>query len=143
MARRTRRTILTLAVLLPLAPLAALHAADAPKTAGTLVDPLAPILSPHLKSMVDVVLKNYRTQQKYTDERFPMSADQFDAFRQEIVDRFAETLQLQDWMVRKPQDKISPIGHLFVDRVLQTIEHHGVSMEIRTMPSTTGVNHET
>ena len=78
MARTTRCTILTLAVLLPLAPPAALHAADPPKTAGTLVDPLAPVLSPHLKSMVDVVLKNYRTQREYSDERFPMSADQFD-----------------------------------------------------------------
>jgi len=130
MAGATRRTIFALAVLLPLA---ALDAADAPKTAGAPVDPLGPILSPHLKSMVDVVLENYGAQRKYTDEDFPMSAEQFDSFRREIVDRLAETLLLQDWTVRNPRDETSPIAHLFADRVLKTIEHHGVSMEIHAV----------
>ena len=62
-----------------------------------------------------------------------MPKKQFDRFRTEIVTRLQEVLGLSDWVVRKPKGKISPISNRFKDRLLKTIEHHEIQMEVHVV----------
>ena len=99
----------------------------------SLFDPISPILKPVLEPSVANVLRTYRNQRKYTDDDFPMSAERFAAFRAELIDRLVETLGMRDWVIRAPKGKKSPIADRFRDRVLQTIQHHDVTMEIHVV----------
>ncbi len=96
-------------------------------------DPLAPILKPVLTSTVDVAIETYRKNAKYTDADFPMQASEFAGFREEIVSSLTETLGLGAWVVRNPAGKKSPIHQRFKDRLLKTIQHHGIEMEVHAV----------
>lgn len=96
-------------------------------------DPIAPVLRPHLTTTVDVMLETYRHQRKYTDEDFPLSAGEFDRFRSDVVESFVSTLGLQAWTVHNPHGKETPLDGRFVDKLLRTIQHHGIDMEIHVI----------
>ncbi len=96
-------------------------------------DPLYDCLAPELTSMVDVVLHRYRGGRKYPESRFPLPSAAFAAFRQEAVARLTETLHMQDWVVRGPAGKQSPLADRFHDRVLKVIHRDGVSMELHVV----------
>jgi dienelactone hydrolase len=121
-------TAISLGVLVLVASLAQTLAA--PKTDQ---DPLAPILKPHLKTTVDVMVDSYRNQREYADEAFPLSAAEFDRFRNRVTGRFVETLGMEDWRVQHPQETETPLAGRFVDRQLETIEHHGIRMEVHVI----------
>jgi len=96
-------------------------------------DPLGPILKPALRPTVDVAMEDYRTNCKYKDGDFPMQEAGFAAFREEVVSVLIKTLQFDDWVVRDPVGKPNPIRHFYEDRLLKTIRHHGVEMEVHAV----------
>ncbi|MFH1923010.1 MAG: hypothetical protein ABIP48_24360 [Planctomycetota bacterium] len=116
-----------------LAPPAALHAADPPKEGEASTDPLAPVLKPHLKSTVEVLLDPYREKRKYVNADFPMKPEEFAEYRNEFVTELARTLGIEHWVVKSPIGKASPIARLFEDRLVQTISLHGVTVEIHAV----------
>jgi dienelactone hydrolase len=135
-ANTTMRQFLLISITgtaLLLSPPAALHAADPPKNTEAQTDPLAPILKPHLKSTVEVFLDHYREERKYVNADFPMTAEKFAGFKNEIVTQLASSLGIEDWVVRLPAGKASPIARLFEDRLVETTSLHGVTVEIHAV----------
>lgn len=96
-------------------------------------DPLRPLLRPELTPLVDVVLDNYRGNRKYDDSQFPLPPDEYAAFQREVIDRFVATLQLEDWTVRSPEGKLSPIADRFLDRLVRTVKSNGVVLEVHAV----------
>ncbi len=109
------------------------YAADPPAKKGKQLDPLAPILSPHLKPTVEVLLGHYRSERKYVNADFPMRAEQFAKFQREITTELARSLGVQDWVVRSPAGKESPIAKQFEDRLIKTISLDGVTVELHAV----------
>jgi dienelactone hydrolase len=93
-------------------------------------DPLQPILENELQPTVATLLDHYRAGRLYKPKDFPLPPERFTAFREDLIQRLTRSLDLEDWVVRKPSGKSSPIAHRFRDRLLKTIRHHGVEMEI-------------
>jgi hypothetical protein len=96
-------------------------------------DPIAPILKPHLKATVNVILETYQNKRKYKDGDFPLSAAKFARFRNQVTQQFVSTLGLEKWTVRELREKESPIAGRFIDKHLKTIEHHGIQMEVHVI----------
>ncbi len=96
-------------------------------------DPLAPILSPHLKPTIGVFLEHYENKRKYVNSDFPMLDKQFTEFKSEIKSELARTLGIEDWVVRGARGKVSPIAARFKDHVVKTISLHGVTVELHTV----------
>ena len=85
---------------------------------GQIPDPLAETFSRELRPAVDALISEFRGQRKYRAADFPLPADRFGQFRQEVVSELVQSLHLEEWVVRSPGDKRSPIGHLYRDRVV-------------------------
>ncbi|MEO2048509.1 MAG: dienelactone hydrolase family protein [Pirellulales bacterium] len=97
------------------------------------IDPLVEILQPHLKPTIAILLEHYRTGRKYSNTDFPMSREKFANFKAEIKMEFARNLGIMDWVVRTPTGKLSPICDRFDDRLIRTIEMHGVAVEVHVI----------
>ena len=122
-----RRLSLSLAALLIAS---FLHADIGRAQTSASADPLAPILKPVLSSSVASLLERYRGGRSYKPADFPMPQERFASFQKDLTARLVQSLRLEEWVVRNPKGKSSPIAHLFRDRVLKTIRHHGITMEI-------------
>ena len=93
-------------------------------------DPLEPILRPVLRSSVSSLVEHYRRGRIYPMDAFPLPPPKFEAFRADVTGRLVRSLDLEKWVVRRPLGKQSPIRNLFRDKVVKTIRHHGIEMEI-------------
>ena len=104
-------------------------------TAQTLAepDPLEPILRPVLRSSVSSLVEHYRSERTYPLDAFPLAPPRFETFRRDVIGRLTRSLDLEEWVVRKPQGKQSPIRHLFRDKLLKTTRHHGIEMEVHVI----------
>ncbi len=96
-------------------------------------DPLAEAFSRELRPAVASLMDTFRGQRKYGVADFPLPRDRFLQFQQEVVSEFVRALHLEDWAVRSPASKDSPIRHLFRDRVVRRLRHGGVEMEARVV----------
>ena len=96
-------------------------------------DPLASALSDRLTPTVAVLLEHCRNERTYANSDFPLTAEQFATFQQDIRSELATTLHLEDWVVRSPPGKESPIAALFVDRLIESKQLHGVTIEIHAI----------
>ena len=74
-------------------------------------------------------MDKFRDQRKFEVADFPLPRERFLQFQHEVVSEFVRALHLEDWVVRSPDGKNSPIRHLFRDRVVQRLRHAGVEME--------------
>ena len=126
-----QKSIICLVMLLT--PLVTLGADDPPTESGPLSDPLAPILGPHLKPTVAILLDHYRARRKYVNSDFPMPRDKFTNFKAEIRTELARTLGIPDWVVRSTAGKKSPIADRFEDRLIKTISLHGLTVELHAV----------
>lgn len=104
-------------------------------SAGECDDFLAPILAPAVKPTLEVVVDELRVGRRYRDEDFPMDPEAFAGFRRDIVGGLEGALGLKEWAVRRPLSKNSPLAGRFRDQVLDTIEEHGVCMEVHLIES--------
>ena len=93
-------------------------------------DPLLPILGPELRPTVTTLIENYRARRPYQLDEFPLPPARFREFRQDVVRRLAKSLDLERWVVRDPLGKANTKPHLFRDRLLKKIRHHGIEMEV-------------
>ena len=98
---------------------------------GQTSDPLAETLSRELRPAVESLMAEFRGLRKYKSADFPLSAEHFARFQREVVSELARSLDLEDWVVRSPEGKRSPVRHLYRDRVVQRLVHAGVEMEAR------------
>lgn len=96
-------------------------------------DPLAPILATAVRPTVEVMLEGVRSGHRYSNDDFPMPPEKFAAFRENLIGTLTTSLGLEEWVVRSPEGKESPIKDRFQDRLVNTIEHHGVTMEIHAV----------
>ncbi len=96
-------------------------------------DPLAAALEGHLKPSVEVFLNHHREARRYKNADFPMDESAFRRFRSDVVREFTERLGLEEWTVRQPAGKASPIGERFRDRVVARERIHGVSVEVHVV----------
>ncbi|MCB9385603.1 MAG: dienelactone hydrolase family protein [Bryobacterales bacterium] len=92
-------------------------------------DPLIPIFAPEATSSVVSLMDHYRQTRRYRTENFPMASEQFRAFQADVVHTFIAALGIEDWQVRNPPGKQSPIAPLYRDRLLRRFTHEGVEME--------------
>ena len=88
-------------------------------------DPLEPILKPVLKPTLDETARHQARTARYSDADFPMTPETFARFRDDVSSTLARALGLEEWVGRAPD--------LFADRMLATIERHGVRMEVHTI----------
>ena len=86
-----------------------------------------------MTSTVESLVAAYRRDCKYTDADFPMEAQAYAAFREEILASLTETLGLEAWIVRNPRGKSNPLARHYRDRVLETIHCHGIQMEVHAV----------
>ena len=93
-------------------------------------DPLLPILAPALRPTLEVMLERYAEDRRYMNDDFPMAAGAFGKFRADLTQELVSGLGLEEWVVRKPDAKTSPIAGLFRQQLLKTIEIHGVTAEV-------------
>ena len=92
-------------------------------------DPLAEIYAGEVRSSVESLIDQYRRERRFSTVDFPMSPQAFDVFRRATVDGLVAALGMEQWVVREPQGKRSPIAGLYRDRLLRRFVHDGVSME--------------
>ena len=92
-------------------------------------DPLAGTFSRELRSAVESLIVEFRGERKYKAADFPLPPERFGQFKEEVVSEFIQALHLEDWVVRSPNGKRSPIRQHFRDRVVQRFNHRGVEME--------------
>jgi alkaline phosphatase D len=93
-------------------------------------DPLASILRPVVKPFSVRAFENYQKNRRYPEENFPMNAEKFSAFKRDVISRLQKTLKLDGWAVRSPVGKANALKGRFRDRLLKTIKHHGITMEV-------------
>ena len=96
-------------------------------------DPVAKSLKGKLNSSVSVFLEHHRAQRRYRNADFPMPKPEFAEFRSDVRGELTRRLGLEDWVVRRPTGKASPIANRFQDRVLDRKEIHGVPVEIHAV----------
>ncbi|MEZ5366352.1 MAG: dienelactone hydrolase family protein [Bryobacterales bacterium] len=92
-------------------------------------DPLLPIYAGETPSSVASLIDHFRQTRRYRTEDFPMEPEKFRAFQQDVLKTFISALGMQDWQVRNPVGKQSPIADLYRDRLLRRFTHEGVEME--------------
>jgi len=93
------------------------------------VDPLAETFREELRPAVESLMIDFRDHRKYKAADFPLPPKRFQQFRQEIVSDFVQALHLEDWVVRSPKGKKSPVRQLFRDRIVKRFSSNGVEME--------------
>ena len=93
-------------------------------------DPLLPILEPVLQPTATTLVEQYRANRPYQPDDFPLSPDRFADFRDDVISRLTKSLDLAHWTVRAPVGKANTKPHLFRDRLLKKIRHHGIEMEV-------------
>ncbi len=96
-------------------------------------NPLTPILGPHLQPTLEIFLAHYRSTRKYSNMDFPMSTKEFTKFKTEIKTELACRLGIEDWVVRTPRGKASPISNQFEDRLVNTIDLHGIAVDLHVV----------
>ncbi len=96
-------------------------------------DPLQPVFAPVLRPTLDVMLETCVEGRRYTNTDFPMQPETFAGFRADLTRELEQTLNLQDWAVRKPVGRDSPIADRFHCDVLASRELHGISLELLTV----------
>ena len=96
-------------------------------------DPLAQTLSRELRPAVNSLMAEFRALREYKAADFPLPPERFGRFRNEMVSSLIQALHLDDWVVRSPDGKHSPIRDLFKDRVVQRLRHADVEMEARVI----------
>jgi len=96
-------------------------------------DPIADALQGHLRSSVSVFLDHHRETRRYQNSDFPMAKTAHDRFRADMISNMMRSLNLQQWVVRDPHGKGSPIRSRFRDQVLERKEIHGVAVEIHAV----------
>ena len=96
-------------------------------------DPIAASLNGHLTSSVEVFLDHHRETRRYQNSDFPMPAAAHARFKADVISNMTKALNLQEWVVRSPAGKQSPIANRFRDQVLERKEVHGVSVEIHAV----------
>lgn len=101
-------------------------------------DPLAQTFARELRPAVESLMIEFRDQRKYKAADFPLPPERFEKFQTEVVTELARALHLEDWVVRSPQGKRSPIQRLFKDRVVERFTHAGVEMEAHVVELPTG-----
>lgn len=97
------------------------------------VDPVAESLKGKLSSSVAVFLEHHRKQRRYKNVDFPMPRPAFAKFRSDVRGELTRRLGLENWVVRNPVGKASPITERFRDRVLDRKVIHGVPVEIHAV----------
>ncbi len=93
------------------------------------VDPLAETFSKELRPAVESLMIEFRDHRKYKAADFPLPPKQFAQFQEDVVSDLVRALHLEDWVVRSPKGKRSPVRQLFRDRVVKRFTHNGVDME--------------
>lgn len=96
-------------------------------------DPLGEPLKGSLKPTLEVFLDYCRTKHRYVNADFPMTASKFAGFKWEIKSELARTLGIEDFVVRSPSGKTSPIARQFQDLLIETKSIHGVTIEIHAV----------
>ena len=97
--------------------------------AAQTADPLAETFSAELRPAVESLIAEFRGVRKYKASDFPLQPERYREFQEEVVSGLVQALHLEDWVVRSPEGKRSPIRHLFRDRVVRRLDHGGVQME--------------
>ena len=115
-----------------------LLAALAPVAPAESDDPLAETFARELRPAVESLMIEFRGQRKYKAADFPLPPKKFERFQEEVVSELVRALHLEDWVVRSPKDKRSPIRQLFQDRVVEKFTHAGVEMEAHVVELPTG-----
>ncbi len=113
-------------------------AALAPLANGEDSDPLAETFARELRPAVESLMIEFRDQRKYKAADFPLAPKRFGQFKKEVVSALVRSLHVEDWVVRSPTGKGSPIRQLFRDRVVEKFTHAGVEMEARVVELPTG-----
>ena len=103
------------------------------RAASQTADPLAETFSRELRPAVESLIAEFRGLRKYKAADFPLPQERYERFQQEVVTGLAQALHLEDWVVRSPDGKRSPIRHLFRDRIVQRLSSGGVEMEARVI----------
>lgn len=96
-------------------------------------DPIGESLKGRLKPSAQVFLEHHRANRRYKNADFPKARSDFERFKADVVGEFTLGLGLKQWSVHKPNGKLSPIGKLFEDRVLERREIHGVPVEVHAV----------
>jgi hypothetical protein len=92
-------------------------------------DPLEKVYAGELRSSVESLMEQFRRVRKYETDDFPLQPAQFRKFQQEVVSGFIAALGMEEWVVRNPQGKRSPIAGLYRDRIVGRLHHDGIDME--------------
>lgn len=114
------------------------HFAIGTPAGSQVTDPLEETFSRELRPAVESLIEEFRAQRRYETDDFPLSEERFLKFQREVVSEFTRALHLENWVVRSPQGKSSPIRDLFKDRVVRRFEHGGVAMEAHVIEFQTG-----
>ncbi len=92
-------------------------------------DPLEKVYAAELRSSAESLMEQFRRVRKYETDDFPLQPAQFSRFQQEVVSGFIGALGMEEWVVRNPQGKKSPIAGLYRDRIVGRLNHDGIDME--------------
>ncbi len=94
-------------------------------------DPLAEIYSKELPSSVESLMAQFRRERAYEVGDFPLEPAAFRRFQEEVVTGWAESLGMEDWVVRNPPaGNSSPIAAKFKDRIVKRLTlDSGVAIE--------------
>lgn len=92
-------------------------------------DPLEKVYAAELRSSVESLMEQFRRVRKYETDDFPLQPAQFRKFQQEVVSGFIGALGMEEWVVRNPKGKRSPIAGLYRDRIVGRLNHDGIDME--------------
>ena len=106
---------------------------DTGLTQAPTVDPVAEALQEQLTPSVAVFLEHHRKYRRYNNARFPITKPDFDGFREDLIDELTSRLGLENWIVRSPNGKMSPIAERFQDRLLEESTIHGITVEIHAV----------
>ncbi len=97
--------------------------------AQTVDDPLARVFA-DTPSSVEQLLDGYRAERALGAADFPLRPEKFAQFQARMVGALQRSLHLDEWLVRNPPLDASPLAGLYRDRLLETIELHGVEVEL-------------
>ena len=96
-------------------------------------DPLADLFQPALRPSLEVFLEACKEGRRYQNADFPMLPETFAKFRTDLVHEVTRALGLEDWTVRAPSGKTTPLTKNFQINRLAMRVIHGVTTEIITV----------
>jgi len=97
--------------------------------AQTLEDPLARVFE-DVPSSVEQLLGAYRSKRALSVADLPLPPEEFERFQARMIGVLEQSLHLEKWAVRRPSVDSSPLAGLYRDHLLETIELHGVEVEL-------------